>query len=353
MSRLFPARRKKAGLAPGSLVHVGEALAQPASIETVVYNEAKVLRETVQSPAAVPLPVDDAVTWVHLKGVHDVEAVRTVGEKYGLHPLILEDIVNTTHRPKAENYDNCLFVVFKTLGFHQDTREIKIEQISFVVGKGFVPVFSQGDDNGFEAVMERINAAVGRIRRSGADYLAYALIDSVVDHYFLALEPLGEDLEALGEQLLENPDQKFLLKLKKMKNELIAVRRFIWPAREAVGALMRRESPFLGESVSPFMRDVYDHIVSIMETVETFRELLSGTLDLYLNSMSNRMNQVMKVLTIIATIFIPNTFIAGVYGMNFHHMPELEKAWAYPAVLGFMAAVTVTMLLFFRKRGWL
>ncbi|MDI6798265.1 MAG: magnesium/cobalt transporter CorA [Desulfatibacillaceae bacterium] len=353
MSRLFPARRKKAGLAPGSLVHVGEALAQPAIMESIVYNEAKVLRETLKSPSELPLPVDDAVTWIHVNGVHDVEAVRAVGEKYGLHPLMLEDIVNTTHRPKAENYDNCLFVILKTLEYNFDTREIKIEQISFVIGKGFVLVFSQGANKRFEAVIERINSSTGRIRRSGADYLAYALIDLVVDHYFAVLEPLGEDLEALGEQLLENPDQQFLVKLKKMKNELLAVRRFMWPAREAVGALMRRDSPFMGESVSPFMRDVYDHTVSLMETVETFRELLSGTLDLYLNSLSNRMNQVMKVLTIIATIFIPNTFIAGVYGMNFHYMPELEKAWAYPAVLGVMAAVTVAMLLFFRKRGWI
>jgi magnesium transporter len=345
---------KKIGLSPGTLVHIGKKKIEKVRIRLIDYDEARVQEKEVKAiEECFPFKDLPTVTWVNVDGLHDIEVMEKIGKHFGLHPLVLEDILNTDQRPKIEDFDDYIFVVLKMLYFDEDQEEVRAEQISIILGSNFVLSFQERVGDIFNPLRERIRSGKGRVRKMGSDYLAYALLDSIVDHYFVVLEKLGEKIEDMEEELVSNPTPETLQTIHNLKREMIFLRKSVWPLREVVSSLERGESSLIKESTKIFLRDVYDHTIQVIDTVETFRDLLSGMLDIYLSSISNRMNEVMKVLTIFAAIFIPLTFIAGLYGMNFRFMPELEWHWGYPAVVVVMFAVGIFMLFYFRRKKWL
>jgi len=286
-------------------------------------------------------------------GIHEASIVEKTGRHFDLHPLVLEDIMNTEQRPKMEDFGNCVFVVLKMLYPEGEETEIVVEQVSLILGQNFVISFQEREGDVFNPIRERIGKDRGRIRKMGADYLAYALIDAVVDSYFAILERVGEAVEDLEAGLVSDPKAQTLQAIHNLKREMIFLRRSVWPMREVVSALGRRESPLIHESTGIYLRDVYDHTIQVIDTIETYRDIISGMRDTYLSSISNRMNEVMKVLTIFASVFIPLTFFAGIYGMNFKYMPELEFRWSYPILLGALVTVGVSMFGLFKRRKWL
>ena len=294
-----------------------------------------------------------SVTWLNIDGVHKPEIIEQVGTHFGLHPLVLEDIANTGQRPKMEDFDDYIYVVLKMLRFDAKENETKAEQVSIILGLDFVISFQEREGDVFDTVRERLRNNKGRIRKMGADYLTYALIDAIVDHYFVILENLGETIEDIEDKLVTNPSRETLRTIHDLKREMIFLRKSVWPLREVISRLERSESALINKSTCVYLRDVYDHTIQVMDAVETFRDMLSGMLDIYLSSVSNRMNEVMKVLTVIATIFIPLTFLAGIYGMNFRYMPELEQAWSYPVVLTVMFIIAIMMVFYFRRKKWI
>ena len=354
MARFTRRGSQKAGETPGTVTYVGEAREADVVISRFEYDEEDVSRDILSSPdAASSARTTGKVSWINVDGVHDIEKIQSVGEGFDLHPLVIEDIAHTGQRPKIEEYGSSLFIVLRMLRWNDEADEIDDEQVSLVLGPSWVLSFQEREGDVFEPIRGRLLSNRGRIRRLGADYLVYSLIDAVVDHYFAVLEILGERVEDLGEDMTENPKHGDLDAIRHLKRELLFMRKSIWPLREVLAGIQREESDLVGEATSPYLRDVYDHTIQIIDTVETLRDMVSGLMDLYLSSVSNRMNEVMKVLTIIATIFIPLSFIAGLYGMNFDFMPELHWKYGYFAVLGVMLAAGVGMLLFFRRRRWL
>jgi magnesium transporter len=350
-------RSKKSGLPPGTLVHIGEEKTDRVAISLIRYNGSEVHEEELEGLEHLEKILGegraDDVTWINMEGVHQPEAIEKIGKYYGIHPLTLEDIVNTEQRPKIEAYDNYLFVVLKTFAYAQHPYEPQMDQVSLVLKSNTLISFEERSDDICNMVKNRIRSGKGRIRKAGSDYLAYCLIDAVVDHYFNILEKLGEGVEALEEELIANPVKATLHQIHQMKRHMILFRRSVWPLRESVGSLLRGESVVIQKETMVYLRDVYDHIIHVIDSIEIYREMLAGMIDIYLSSISNRMNEVMKVLTVIATIFMPLTFIAGVYGMNFKHMPELEWSWGYPTVLLLMATVAINMLFYFRRKKWI
>jgi magnesium transporter len=344
---------QKAGRPPGTMVHIGEVAAGPVDIQVMDYDSAQLAEAILTDPAdCLAYRQSPTTSWINVDGVHQLDLLEKIGTDFGLHPLVLEDIVNTEHRPKLEDFDSYLFLVLKMLHY-DETAGIRTEQISIILMQGLVLSFQERQGDVFNGVRERLRTGKGRIRKMGADYLAYTLLDAVVDSYFAILEQIGEHIERLEDDLVMQPSPGSLEKIHHFKREMILLRKAIWPLRELIGGLQRNESPLINETTDIFLRDVYDHTIQIIDTVETFRDILSGLLDLYLSSISNRMNEVMKVLTIIATIFIPLTFIAGIYGMNFDYMPELHWHWSYPLLLLIMMGMGGGMFFYFRKRHWL
>jgi len=355
MPAFVRSRTKKAGLPPGTPVHVGERKVEDTRINAIYYDEAQARRWEVESVGPDLRPDGGpGVTWINVDGLHQVDLLAQIGEILGLHPLVVEDIANTDHRPKAEEYGEYSFLVFKSL-YHVDEEsdQVQVEQISLVLGPGYVITFQEQPGDEFDPVRDRILADRGRIRQAGADYLAYVLVYLVVDQYFAVLEWIGDQIESLEEELIGRPSTETLQAIYRLKRTIASVRKAIWPLREAIGQLQRDGSALIAESTRLYLRDVYDHTVQVIDTTETFRDTISGMLDIYLSSVSNRMNEVMKVLTVIATVFIPLTFIAGVYGMNFEHMPELAWRWAYPAVWAIMILIGGAMIVYFWRKGWL
>lgn len=348
-------RKKPVGAAPGSVVYVGIDKTTPVSIERIRYTPQGWEPPTTVSAQECrpPQESDGGVTWYTVTGVHNVELLKTIGENFGLHPLVVEDISNTTQRPKLEGFDGYFFIAAKMITFSSKTSSVDSEHVSIVYGKGFVLTFLQDPGDVFAPVRQRIESGKGRIRRLGSDYLVYALLDAIVDYYFQVIEGVGETLEALEEEVISRPTTNTLNRLHKLKREIIALRRSVWPMREIVNSLVRDESPFITADVRIFLRDLYDHTIQVIDTVETLRDIIAGTLDVYLSSVSNKLNQVMKVLTVMSSIFIPLTFIVGVYGMNFHYMPELEWRLGYPAVWLLIVTITVGLLGLFKKKQWL
>ncbi|MFO7600634.1 MAG: magnesium/cobalt transporter CorA [Candidatus Desulfacyla sp.] len=345
---------KKAGLPPGTLVHVGEKHTEAVKITLIDYNENRVEEKLdVSLDACLPFKSLPTVTWINVTGIHDIDIIKQFGEAFDIHPLILEDIVHTGQRPKLEDSGDYLYIVLKMLVSGKSENDFDAEQVSLVLGSNYVLSFQELEGDVFDSIRERIKMGKGRIRKAGSDYLAYRLIDAIVDNYFGVLESVGERIEGIQEDVLEQPDPSTLKLIQNTKREMIFLRKSLWPLREAISSMERGESPLIGEDVRPYLRDVHDHTIQVIETVETFRDTISGTLDIYLSSVSNRMNEVMKVLTIIATIFIPLTFIAGIYGMNFKHMPELEWEWGYLTIWIIMLALGCLMLWGFKRRNWL
>jgi len=354
ITKLTRKREKKIGLPPGTAVFVGEQKAEEVKISYLDYDEAQFQEKEVESvEECFPFKDTPTVTWINMDGIHEVNIIEMIGKHFNLHSLILEDILNTHQRPKMEEFEHYLFIVLRMLYYDEEEKEIRGEQVSFIVGDNYVISFQEREGDIFEPIRERIRNGKGRIRRMGADYLAYALLDAVVDNYFIILEKIGERLEELEDKVVSDPKPETLHEIHTLKREMIFLRKSVWPLREVINSLARGESSLIQEKTQIYLRDVYDHTIQVIDTVETYRDMLSGMHDTYLSSISNRMNEIMKVLTIIATIFIPLTFIAGIYGMNFKFMPELEWYWAYFVVWGIILVVAVVMVIFFRKRRWI
>jgi magnesium transporter len=347
-------RSKKVGLSPGTMIYVGEAKDKEVTLSVVDYNPDEFIMKDLQKVEEVAAFRDSPpVTWLNVIGLQDVQVLEKLGEIFNLHPLILEDILNTDQRPKVEIYDDHIFIVLKILSYDKNIREISSEQVSLILGNNYIISFLENQGELFLPVKERIKNPKGRHRTHGADYLAYALIDIIVDHYFLILENLAEEIEILEENAIEDTSPDFIRNIQLMKRELIYIRKSVWPLRELIGTLFRGDSSLITEFTKPYFKDVYDHTIQIIDTIENFRDIISGILDVYLTKVSNRMNEIMKVLTIIATIFIPLTFIAGVYGMNFEFMPELKWRWAYPSLWIIMLSIFIGMIAFFRRKKWI
>lgn len=354
MARIVGSQSKTAGLPPGTVVHVGQAPAGPVRISVITYDEGS-LEETPLDPAVgcptiKPAP---AITWVNVIGVADAEALERLGKCANLHPLVVEDVANTDQRVKLEDYTDYLYLVVKSISWDSQAGAVATEQVSLILGDHWVISFQEREPDAFEAVKDRLRNDKARARRMGADYLAYALLDAVVDHYFETIEQLGEQIEVLEDEVVTDPQAGTIESIHRLKSDMILLRRAVWPLREVVGGLGRSDSDLVKPETVIYLRDVYDHTVQVVDTIETFRDMLSGMLDIYLSSLSNRMNAVMKVLTIIATIFIPLTFLAGVYGMNFKSFPELEWRWGYAAFWAVCAVTTVVMVAYFKKKRWM
>jgi magnesium transporter len=354
MPKLFRKRAKEVGLPPGTLVHIGDRKVEKTKITLIDYDEAQLQEKELETvDECFPFKDKPTVTWINIDGIHQVEIIEKIGKHFNIHPLILEDILHTGQRPKMEDFEDYIFVVVKMIYYDEKDNEIKAEQLSLLIGPNFVISFQEKEGDVFDPVRDRIRKSKGRIRKMKADYLAYAVIDTIVDHYFVVLEKLGEKIEDMEEELVTNPTPETLQTIHTLKRELIFLRKSVWPLREVVNNMERGESSLIDESTGIYLRDVYDHTIQVIDTIETFRDMVSGMLDIYLSSISNKMNEVMKVLTIIATVFIPLTFIAGLYGMNFKYIPELEWHWGYPVLLFVMAGIGFLMLVYFRRKRWL
>ena len=356
MNHSITRRSKTPGLPPGTLIHVGEKRTEKVRITLIDYDEKSFIeREVERVDACLPFRDTPTVTWINVEGLHEVEVIESMGTLFGLHPLLLEDILHTNQRPKLDDHGNylALFLRMLTLDRTQGGSAILTEQVCLIAGPNYVITFQERPGDVFDPVRERLRRGKGKIRGMGADYLAYALLDAMVDGYFMILEDFGDRMDEIEEELLSDPTMATLHRIHRLKREGLVLRRSIWPLREVVSTLERGDNSIIREGTKIYLRDVYDHTIQVIENVETFRDTMGGMVDLYLSTISNRMNEVMKVLTIIATIFIPLTFIAGIYGMNFANMPELEWRYGYFITWGVIAAIALTMVVFFRKRKWL
>jgi magnesium transporter len=353
MDRLTKKRSQKAGLPAGTLIHIGDRKTEKTTIKVIVYNREGLQEIDIeQLDSYTPSFDEDTVTWINVNGIHDKNVIENIGKMFSLHPLLLEDIMNADQRPKMDEQETYLFITMKMLSLEGTPSLIKDEQLSLVFGRGYLISFQESEIDAFSTIREFIKSGRGRIQRMGSDYLAYSLVDVVVDNYFIVMEKLGEEIESLENEVMRNPKQETIRSIHRLKREMIFIRRSIWPLREVIGDLERRGSTFIPESTSIYLRDVYDHIIHVIDTTETFRDMIAGMIDIYLSSMSNRMNEIMKVLTIIATIFIPLTWIVGIYGMNFEYMPELKSKLGYPAVMTIMMVIGLLMLFYFKRKKW-
>ncbi len=354
MHRSMIKRSRKTGLPPGSLVHIGLERAEKTRITILDYDAEHVEEREIHAVEELaPYVGKPSVTWIDVAGIHEPKVIEQIGCQFQIHPLLMEDIMNTTQRPKIDDLGKYICLILKILSFDETTMELRIEQLSIVFSDDFVLSFQESESGIFKPLRDRIRNSLGRIRKMGTDYLTYSLLDAVVDHYFVVMEKMGEKIDSLEDEVVSNPKREILRSVQQLRDEILLVRRSVWPLREVISLLERAESPLVDKSSSFFFRDVYEHTIQVMDTVDTYRDILSGMFDIYLSSVSNRLNEVMKVLTIIATIFMPLTFLAGVYGMNFENMPELKWQYGYFMVLGVMLAVAMGMLVYFRKKKWI
>ncbi len=338
---------------PGEVVSTGDLRKKPVTVTTIHYDASRLDERVCTSPEDLQtLVLSPGVTWITVDGIHDTRVIQEVGDALGIHPLTREAIANTRQRPKIEDYGDYLYVVARMVSLEK-SGELQSEQVSLLLGAGYVGTFQEEPGTAFDHIKERIRAGGGRLRTEGADHLFYTLLDAVVDGYFAVIEVFGERIEEIEEKVVAEPDRETLQAIYALKRSLITLRRATWPLRDVLGELERGDSPRISKPTLVYLRDVHDHAIQAAETVETYREMIAGVLDIYLSSQSSRMNEIMEVLTIIATIFIPLSFIAGIYGMNFAYMPELEHPWGYPMALASMIAVAGAMLLYFRRKGWI
>ncbi|MCF7810433.1 magnesium/cobalt transporter CorA [bacterium] len=356
MSKIIHRVSKKRGLPPGSLIYIGKERLEKVKITmTLIDYDSDNMEEKEIKDLGECIPYIDkpTTTWINIYGIHDTAVIEKAGEVFGIHPLVLEDILNTSQRPKTEDFEDYIYTIIKMIDTDLETDEIKTEQVSIVTLKNIVITFQERHGDVFNPVRKRIKDRKPRIRRQGSDYLTYALLDAIVDGYFLTFERLNDRIEDLETLLLEKPTKFILDEIYQLKRIIINLRKAIVPSRDTINNLVHEEFSLVSSETTPFLRDVYDHIVQIIETTDHIRDILNGMIDAYNSIMGNKMNEVMKVLTIIATLFIPLTFIAGIYGMNFTYMPELAWKWGYFAVLGIMAIATLLMLVYFKKKEWI
>lgn len=345
---------KKPGQAPGTLHFTGEKRLENISLQLLDYDVEQMGEyDITEIEESKPYLESPSKTWINVCGLHDVEKLKHIWNYFELHPLIQEDIINTHQRAKIEEYPDHMFFVLRMMNFMEETSELNVEQVSIVLSKNSVLSFQEDDYPIFEPVLHRLRNNAPRLRKEGPDYLAYALIDTIVDHYFKVMEKFGDEIEALEDRILEEYGEDIPEQIHALRRKVIYFRKALWPLRDSLNTLLREESHLVKEENKIYYRDVYDHLVQIIDGIENYRDMILGMLDMYMSQVSNKMNEVMKVLTIIATIFIPLTFIAGIYGMNFENMPELAIPWAYPAVWIIMILVTIGMLFYFKRKKWL
>jgi magnesium transporter len=345
---------RKLGLDPGTLVHVGLQKDHNVRVTVIDYDANGHYKswEPKELDECVPLKASNTVSWINIDGIHEVKVVERIGHLFGIHGLILEDILHAGQRPKIEDMGDHSYIVIKMLEATETEREVDWEQLSMIVGPNFLITFQEKEGDIFDPIREKIKQDKGKIRKEGPDYLAYSLMDLVVDHYFVVLERIGDKIAELEDDVIGNPAPNILNKINKLKRATLTMRRSVWPVREVISTMQRTESDLIKETTKPFLKDVYDHTIQIVDTVETFRDMLSGMVEIYMSTLSNRMNEVMKVLTMIATVFIPLTFLVGVYGMNFDHMPELRWKLGYPLVWLIMLVSAYVMVAYFRRKKW-
>ncbi len=347
-------RSQKTGLPPGTIIHVGSQPPGPPVLSVIDYDEQEYTeRAGVDLEVCLASLQTPSMTWINVAGLHDPALLDQLGQALGLHPLVLEDVANTAQRPKVEDYEGYFFIVLKMLEYDQEEGAVRVEQVSLILGDNYLVSFQEDASDVFDPVRTRLRNSAGRLRKFAADYLAYALIDAIVDNYFIILELIGDEIEEIEEQVSEHPEDQPLPAIYRLKREMIALRRAVWPLREVLAVLQHSESPLIRPGTAIYLRDVYDHTIQIMDTVESMRDLLSGMLDVYLSVLSNRMNEIVKVLTIFSTIFIPLTFLAGVYGMNFRSFPEIQWKYGYGLFWLVCGAIALVMLLYFRRKRWL
>ena len=353
LSKLLP-KTHETRSSHGTIQYIWTEREDKVKINILHYNEADFFEKELSDINESQSFNENKMTkWINITWVHNEEIIQEIWEQYKIHPLVLEDISNTTQRAKVEEYDDYLFVIIKMIYFSKKTSELVIEQVSLIVGDNYVISLQEKEDDVFDWVRQRIHKKKGRICKSWSDYLMYAIIDAVVDQYFTVMEKMSEKIEYLEEKLLISPDQKILHEIYSLKKELLFIKKSVWPIREVISLLNKTESAIINESTLIYLRDLYDHSIQVIETIENFRDLTSWILDLYLSTISNKMNEVMKVLTVFAAIFIPLTFIAWVYWMNFKFMPELEWKYAYPVWWSIIIILTIIMLILFKKKKWL
>lgn len=351
--KLFKKRIKKTGLPPGTLIVSDNKKIQKSHISIFHYNENS-LQETTHDTLDYEKLINSLpVYWVNVDGLYDVKILETIGKAFSIHFLSLEDILNTDQRPKCEEHEDYIFLVVKMITHNKEKDEIDSEQVSFLVTENAALTFQEKTGDVFNPVRERIRKGKGRIRKKDSDYLVYSLFDIIVDEYFEVLEHLGEKVENLENEVIDTPSTETAAKIHSLRQKVLLLRRSIWPLREVINSIMRSESTLIHDDTKLFLRDLYDHTIQVIETIETYRDMLVGILDMYISVSGNRMNEIMKVLTIISTLFMPLGFLAGVYGMNFKYMPELESQWGYPVLIGFMILIIICLLAYFKKRKWI
>jgi magnesium transporter len=344
----------KVGMAPGSLVHLGERKTQQTTLTLTEYDDDELMESHLATLTDTPTEAARlSVTWLNVHGLHDAELMAAIGRRFGLHPLVLEDIMNTHQRPKVDDYEDYLFLVAHFFEIDEQTGEMSSDQVSLVLGRGFVLSFQERPSGRFDPVRDRLRHNRGQIRKLGADYLAYSLLDAIVDRYFAVLENIGERTDELEDQMLERHQPQALQAIHRLKRETLQLRRSVWPLREVISALTHAEDRFFQAATRPYLRDVYDHTVHVIESLEANRDVIAGMLDLYLSSVSNRVNQEVRALTVAAVIFMPATLIAGIFGMNFKSMPLLENPLGFYEATGVMALVAGTLSVLFWRLRWL
>jgi magnesium transporter len=345
---------EKSGLPPGSLVHVGEVHEHEHKITVIDYNKSSLTRHTIKNiDELLPYKTTDTITWVIIDGLKDVSIIDAIGRHFDIHALILEDILNTHQRPKFEEFDDYLYIVMKAISLAAGEFNAEYEQVSLLLLDKFVFTFKEKPDAIFDPIFNRLNNDKSHLRNLGTDYLTYIIMDTIVDEYFTLQDTFDELIESVEDELLSNPSELTLNIIQKIKRELIFLRRSVSPMRELLASIQRSESQLINDKTKRYFGDIYDHVIRITEAMESYRDLIAGMLDIYLSSVSNKMNETMKILTVFASIFIPLTFIAGVYGMNFEYMPELKLKWGYPALWVVFISVSVFLLRFFKKKKWI
>ena len=354
VTRLIKNKPKKIGLDPGSLVYVGDKEKSPITISLFDYKAEHFVEKKISGlDDLLTFKTSETTSWINIDGVHDVNILETIGKHFEIHPLTLEDILNTNQRPKIDEYPNYLYIVLRMFFLDEKDKSLKNEQVSLILTKNYLITFLEDAGDVFDPVRERLRKSATKMREYGTDYLAYALIDSIVDSYFHILEKIGEEVEGLEDSVVLNPDKNDIQSIHLLRREMILLRRAIWPLREVISSLQRNEIDFIEDKTRIYLRDVYDHTIQVIDTIESYRDMIVGMLDTYLSSTSNKLNEVMKVLTVISTLFIPLTFLAGVYGMNFRHFPELGYDWMYPWGFWIITIlVVIAMAIYFKRKKW-
>jgi len=352
--RIIKKHSKKHGLPPGAVVHIGEQKMDKTIVEVIDFDSENLQKLVISNINDIfKFKNTTTTSWINIVGIHETTIIQQMGLHFGFHPLVIEDILNTDQRSKIEFFDDYIFVIMKMISFDKSENRLNIEQVSLILGDNYVITFQERRGDVFQPIRERLQNLKGRIRRNRADYLMYALMDVIVDHYFIVLEGISEHIDKLEGDVNTVPDNKQVDNIYNIKRELLLLKKAIWPLRELINNLKEAKSELIRESTELFFNDLADHIIQVMDVTETYRDIASGLMDTYMSMISFRMNEVMKVLTIISTIFIPLTFIAGIYGMNFEFMPELHWKWGYFSIWGFMVVIFIGMLFYFRRKKWI